>query len=201
MSVQDRRPAATFSTVKADAATIYVATAPDRATNGRFFDENVRTLAFLTSSEIQNGHWTSSSRIDPGRYWVLLNASADFNLCYILDPGTFDPACSDGYSEVLPLVVPKPTIRFTTASTVYPFLGQVDLKLTAKPLGERLPYRLCYRTVKMVRRCLNGVIRGFSWDFPEDHSLSIRTRNLARFTTFTWYVGGVKVASRRVRVR
>lgn len=201
VSVEGRRPAATFSAPRAGFVTVYIASRPDRATNGRFLDENVKDVASLTSSEIQSGAWASPSRLDPGGYWVMLDASADFGSCYLIEIGALDPACAEGFSEVLPLSVPKPKVRFTTSATVYAFLDEVDVRLNAQPLGERAPYRVCYRNLTRQRRCLTGVLDGFSWDHPASDTLSVRRRNLPRVTTFTWHVRGTQVASRRVRVR
>ncbi len=201
VSVQGRRPAATFAAPRAGFVTVYVASKPDRATNGRFLDENVKDITSLTTSEIQSGFWESPSRLDPGGYWMMLDASADFASCYLVDLGGFDPGCADGFSQVLPLSVAKPVLQFTTGATVYQFLGEVDVRLTARRLGEGLRYRVCYRNARRVRRCLTGVLAGFSWDFPASDTLSVRTRNLPRVTTFTWSVRGRVVASRRVRVR
>jgi hypothetical protein len=201
VSAQSRRPAASFSTPRAGSVTVYVASRPDRATNGRFLDENVKDIASLTTSEIQSGYWASPSRVDPGSYWLMLDASADFASCYIVDLGGFDPGCADGFSQVLPLSVPRPLLQVTTRATVYSGLGEVDVRITAHRLGENLRYRVCYRNARRVRRCLNGVLAGFSWDFPASDTLSVRTRTLPRVTTFTWYARGRVVASRRVRVR
>lgn len=201
VSVEGRRPAATFSAPRAGFVTVYVASGPDRATNGRFLDENVKDVASLTSSEIQSGAWASPSRLDPGGYSVMLDASADFGSCYLFDIGALDPACADGFSEVLSLSVPKPKVRFTTSATVYASLDEVDVRLHARPLGERTPYRVCYRNVSRERRCLNGVLEGFSWDYPANDTLSVRRSHLPRVTTFTWHVRSKQVASRRVRVR
>ncbi len=126
---------------------------------------------------------------------------AGLRACYISGTGTFDPACADGFSNVLTLVVPKPAIRYAAQVTVYRYLGQVSLRLTATPLGERLPYRVCYRLKSRAARCLAGVLDGYSWNASADDTLTVTKRNLASITTFTWYVGAQKVSSKRVRVR
>jgi hypothetical protein len=199
VDVQNRRPTATFSAPRASSVTVYIASAPDRATNGRFFDENIKDVAFLTSSEIQGGQWVSDSQLDPGIYYVMLDASADFASCFLTSTGALDPTCADGFSQVLPLTVPKPRIVFSTSTRRYRFLEEVDLRLTARPLGERLPYRLCFANAKGTRRCLSGVLNGLSWNSSATDTLSVRTRGLGRFTAFRWLVGGKTVATRRVR--
>lgn len=198
---QDRHAVATLSAPRASSVTIYLASKPDRATDGSFLSENIKGIDFLTDSEIQSGRWLNEDRVDPGTYWVMIRASADFGTCYDFDTGTLNPACADGFSNVLTLVIEKPRPRFTVAVRTYKYLREVSLSLTATPLGEKLPYRLCYADKKRKRRCLAGTLNGFSWDYDASDSLDVSTGNLLTFTTFSWYVGGAKVASRRVRVR
>jgi hypothetical protein len=45
--------------------TIYVATKPDRASDGEFLSENVVEVATLTDAEIQAGVWTDVEQLDP----------------------------------------------------------------------------------------------------------------------------------------
>jgi len=201
VSQQDRHPSASFSAPRADFATIYLATKPDRATDGSFLQENIKELDILTDSEIQAGRWLNENQIDPGTYWVMLRASPDFASCYIFETGTIDPACADGFSNMLTLTVPKPAIRYAAHVTAYRYIGQASLRLTATPLGERLPYRVCYRLRNGNNRCLTGALDGYSWSAAADDTLTVTTRRLATVTTFTWYVGGKKVVSKRVRVR
>ena len=168
----------------------------DRATNGSFFTENVEDLSVLTDSEIQTGRWVSDRKIDPGQYWVMLDA---YSFCY-LPSGDADPACADGFSAPLPLRVPKPKTRYSTSAQKFPFIKTLALRIVAKPLGERQTYKLCYPTKGGGRKCVSGVLRGYDWDSPAQDTRSVRTSGLKATTTFTWSVGGRKVASRRVRV-
>jgi hypothetical protein len=191
---ENRHPTATFSAPRADLATIYIATKPDRATDGRFLDENVAAVDLLTDSELQAGRWMSESQLDPGSYWVMLNASPDFDACYIGGPTTYDPACADGFSNVQMLVVPEPTIRYAGGVTVYRFLRQASLRLTARPLGENRLYRVCYRLKSGRTRCLVGTLRGFDWNSSANDTLTVTTRGLPLRTTFSWFVGGKRVA-------
>jgi len=197
---QDRHPSASFSAARASDATIYLASKPDRATDGSFLQENVTELDFLTDSEIQTGRWVDENQVDPGTYWVMLRADPDFDSCYDFVTGGFDPVCADGFSNMLTLVVPKPSIRFRARVTVYKSLGEALLDLTATPLGERLGYRVCYRPKSGASRCLNGGLDGYSWNASAEDSLTVSTRRLPNLTTFTWYVAGAKVASKRVRL-
>jgi len=155
----------------------------------------------LTDSEIQTGRWLDDNQIDPGTYYVLLRASPDFDLCYQLESGTYDSSCAAGYSEVKTLTVPRPAIRYAASVRRYVFLSSVDLTITAKPLGQKLPYRVCYRTAAGRRVCLAGVISGFSWNSEASDTRSVNRRNLRTVTTFTWYVEGRPVATKRARVR
>lgn len=200
VGVQDRHPIATFSAAKSDLATIQLATRPDRATDGSFLSENVEVFDLLTDAEVQSGRWVYESQVEPGTYYVMLQASPDFDACWISDQGTYDPSCADGYSAVVPLTVPRPPARYTASATVFRFLKQVELRFGVTPLGDRLPYRVCYRLTTKQRRCLVGTVDGFSWNSGASDTLSLTTRRLARLTTFTWYVAGKAVAVKRVRI-
>jgi hypothetical protein len=198
---QDRHPTAMFSAPRASDATIYLASKPDRATDGSFLTENVKEVGLLTDAEIQAGKWLDANQVDPGTYYVMLRAFPDFDACYIVASGTYDPSCADGFSNVLTLVVKKPVIRYSARVKTYRYLRQADLTLTAKPLGEKVPYRVCFRVKSGKRRCLGGTLEGYSWNSAADDQLTVGTRGLRTVTTFTWYVAGKKVASRKARVR
>jgi hypothetical protein len=200
VGVQDRHPTATFSAPRSDFATIYLATKPGRATDGAFLSENIETLDLLTDAEIQAGHWVDDSQVDPGTYYVMLRASPDFDACWRDDLGGYDPACADGYSSVVPLTVPRPASRYVASTSVLRFLKRVELRLSAVPLGDRLPYRVCYRLVNKQRRCLVGTLDGFDWNSGATDTLSLNTRGLPRVTTFTWFVGNRVVAVKRARI-
>jgi hypothetical protein len=198
---QALHPTATFSAPKSDHVVIQIATRPDRASNGEFLSENVVVFDLLADSEIQSGRWLYESQIDPGTYYVLLRASPDFDLCYQIDTGTYDPSCADGYSALQTLTVPRPPIRYGASVRHYTYLSNVDLTITATPLGQKMPYRVCYRTAAGRRVCLAGVISGFSWSSSASDTRSVNRRNLRTVTTFIWYVEGRAVASKRARVR
>jgi hypothetical protein len=196
---QDRHPRATIAAPRAAMVTIYIASKPDQGSDGRFFSENVEEIDFLTDSEIQTGVWLSEEQLDPGTHYVMLNASADFGSCYISSTGTYDPACADGNSAVVRLVVPKPPSRYSTNFRRYSALGQLSLVLRATRLGENQAYRLCYRLRTRRRVCLRGTLNGFDWNRSAKDSLTVSTRRLARRTAFTWYVGKRRIAARKVR--
>ena len=198
---QSRHAAATFSAPKSDDASIYFSTKPDRASDGSFLQENIATLDLLTDAEIQAGRWSDERQLNPGTYWVMMRASPDFDLCWIFDLSAYDPSCADGYSNVLQLVVPRPTIRYAARVSVYRFLRQVSLELVAAPLGEKQPYRMCYRLKSRALRCLRGTLDGFDWNSSASDELTVPSGNLATITTFSWYVGTARVLSKRVRVR
>jgi hypothetical protein len=200
VSQQDRHPVAKFSAPRADFVAIYFASKPDRATDGSFLQENIVSVDILTDSEIQAGRWSGETQLNPGSYWVMLSASPDFGLCF-RDDGTIDPACADGFSNVVTLVVPKPTVRYAARVTVYRYLREASLRLIATPLGEKRSYRLCYKTKHGRTPCLGGTLDGFDWNSPADDTLTVSTRNLPTLATFSWYVSGARVATKRIRVR
>jgi hypothetical protein len=129
---------------------------------------------------------------------MMLRAEPDIELCPLV-AGARDPACASGFSEVLPLEIPTPAIRFRTG--LYRLTNAIDLTLTATPLGERLPYQVCYRNRLQLKRCKPGVLYGTDWETAEDDTITIRTANLPRTATFTWHAGGEVIATRRVRIR
>jgi hypothetical protein len=200
VSVQNRHPTANFSAPRADFGTIYFSLKPDRSTDGSFLSENVKLVEVLTDSELQSGRWVSESQLDPGTYWALMRVSPDFGSCWNSDAGAYDPSCADGLSNVATLAVPKPSVRYTSRATVFRFIHRVLLELRAAPLGEKRPYRVCY-PLRRGSRCLRGTLDGFSWNAAASDTLTVSTRSLRTLTTFTWFVGTSKVASRRVRVR
>jgi hypothetical protein len=186
---QNRHPTATFSAPGADFATMYLATKPDRGSDGHFLDENVKESDFLTSDEIQRGAWLDTSQVDPGLYYVMLEAT---QFCY--PP---DPACTEGFSSVLTLEVPKPSSTFRGhVGPVFRFIRIVYVDLTVRPLGERLRYRVCWPLRTKKRRCASGVVVGYSWNSSASDSLSLSMRGMAKRTTFTWYVNGRRVAAK-----
>jgi hypothetical protein len=191
---RDRHSTGTFSTPDADSVTVYIATKPDQGSDGRFLSENMTDSIFLTDDEIAAGSWLGSDQLDPGSYYVMLNAY-DYD-CYD------DPACLDGFSSVLPLTVPKPAQKFTRKVT-RPF-QTLYLKLTIAPLGDPQPYRLCWLKANRQSKCLRSTVDGYDWNGAASDEISIGVRAqramLSR-TTFSWYVAGKRVASKRVRIR
>ena len=197
---QARHPFINFSAPRADDMYVTMASKPDRASDGAFLSENREFSDYMTDSEIQSGRWLDSSQLDPGTYFVLLNASPNFDLCY-LSGGSYDPSCANGYSDMAKLIVPKPTIRYRAEVIRKSYLDSVSLRLVATPLGEKVPYRVCFTTVKKKRQCLAGTLDGYTWNSSADDELTVKTRLLSTFTTFTWTVQGKAVATKRVRVR
>lgn len=196
---QNRHPTASFSAPKSKDVFIYVATKPDRSTDGSFLAENVVVTDVMTDSEIQAGTWEYEYQLGPGSYFVMLRADPDFDTCYSIDTGQYDPACADGFSDVVPLTIPTPTPHYVATANVAKWLGQVTLRLAATPLGAKLPYKVCYSLKTKAKRCLAGSLDGYSWNSSADDELTVKMRGLAKRTTFTWYVRGRKVAARTVR--
>ncbi len=129
---QNRHPTATFSAPGAEFATMYLASSPERGTDGRFLQENVKETDFLTDDEVQRGAWLDSDQVDPGTYYVMLEATS-----FCFPP---NPACVEGFSSVLTLTVPKPRSSYRgTVGPVYRFLRVVYLDLTVRPLASGCP--------------------------------------------------------------
>jgi hypothetical protein len=184
---QDRHPAATFSASGADNATIYFATKPDRATDGSFLQENIAATDWLTTDELQSGSWTYESQLDPGTYYVMMNAD-DYD-CFE------QPTCLAGESNMLTLNVPKPPQTYRGSVMVLRGAHIAYLSLRVKPLGEPLPYKVCWRLKSGKRRCVARKVDGYSWNEYGADMLDVGLRGMAKRTTFTWYVGGRKVAA------
>jgi hypothetical protein len=132
---QDRHATATFSAPGADLATIYVASKPDLASGGGFLEENIKRVDFLTADEIQRAAWVDGEQLEPGLYYVMLRAG-DFEC-------PRNPNCTQGYSNMVPLQIPKPRATYhAKVVAVFGRSGVIYLQLTVAPLGERLPYRV-----------------------------------------------------------
>lgn len=197
VSQQDRHPIATFSAPRSDLVVVQVASKPDRASNGDFLAENRVVYDVLTDSEAQSGSWKDDRQLDPGTYYVLVNASPNFSSCYV-GPG-YDPACANGYSTVLPLTIPTPKATYKTKATVYRFLRRASITLTATPLGTDTPYKVCYRNKKKRKKCLNGMLDGYDWNSAASDDTTLKFGGLAKRTKFTWYVANKAVASRTIK--
>jgi hypothetical protein len=189
---QDRHPTGEFSAPGADDVVVSYATKPDRGTDGEFLEEHRASSDMFTDDEIAAGRWLDSDRLEPGSYYVLLHAfDFDFECS---ESGT----CMSGFSNVLPLEIPKPAQRYK--GTVTRFFTTLDVELTVTPLGETLPYEVCWTKASGRRKCLRSEVDGTSWDDPASDELSVRVRGLRRKTRFNWFVDGKRVASKRVRV-
>lgn len=195
---QDRHPSVALAAPRADSVTVYIASKPDRATDGSFLQENVVEYGFLTDSEIQSGQWLDGSQIDPGSYFVMLKATRDFTSCDSYDANdnqVIDPSCADGFSTVVPLTVPTPKTKYTVKTELLKNIGIVYLTLTAKPLGVKVPYQVCWKqpTGKrktLRKRCVKATLSGYSWSADASDELRINTKGMARRTKFTWYTRG-----------
>jgi hypothetical protein len=168
--------------------------------DGSFLRENVEVIDVLTDAEIQSGRWSYESQVEPGTYYVMMQATPDFEARYIFGEGRYDPSCADGYSNIVTLKVPTPTPRYVGAARVYRLLRQVSLRLAAAPLGMREQYKVCFRQKSKNQRCLSGTLRGYDWNSGATDALSVGTGNLQSRTIFTWYVNGRPVAATRVRI-
>jgi hypothetical protein len=188
VSEQNRHPSATFSMPGADLATIYFASKPDRASDGGLLQENIKELDFLTTDEIQRGQWSYESQPDPGTYYVMMRAT-DFDCIG-------QPNCIDGYSNMLTLTVSKPPQTYRSGVAVFHYARVAYLTLRVTPLGEKLPYKVCWHLKTKRLRCASGTVDGYSWNSSADDQLSVRLRGMANRTKFIWYAHGHAVGSK-----
>jgi hypothetical protein len=79
-------------------------------------------------------------------------------------------------------------------------IGVGYLKMSVSPLGEKLPYRVCW-TLTRGSRCLRSNVTGYSWNEPASDLLRVSLRRMRKLTTFTWYADGRVVSVARVRIR
>jgi len=200
---QKRHPTGTFTAPRASSVSIEFATSPGRATDGDFLAENVVHSDFLTDDEIHTGRWLDEDQLDPGSYYVMLDALAE-DSCWSYPPpgykGVLDPTCASGFSDVAVLDIPKPSQRFKVKVEQLRYIRIIYLDLTVTPLGEKLPYKVCWQRKTTRRACVSSTVEGFNWNSSADDSVRISSRTLPRRTTFTWYVGGRAVVSKKVRV-
>jgi hypothetical protein len=195
---QDRHPTVSLAAARAGSVTVYIASKPNRASDGSFLQENVVEYGFLTDSEIHSGLWLDSSQIDPGSYFVMLDATRDFTSCDSYDVDfneVIDPSCADGFSTVVPLTVPTPQTRYTVKKLLLKNIRIAYLTITAKPLGVKVPYKVCWKqpTGKqrtLARRCKKGTLSGYSWSDDASELRRISTKGMTRRTKFTWYTRG-----------
>jgi hypothetical protein len=204
VSYSKRHPTAAVAAPRASSVTVYMASRPDRATDGSFLSEHVKEIDFLTDQEIQTGSWLYESAIDPGAWYLMAKAIPDSS-CYSYPPPDYkeviDPTCANGFSTVVALTILKPPSRYRAEVEVFRYIGVAYLTLRANPLGEDRPYKACWRLKNKRRMCVRGRLDGYDWDSAASDLLRVNTRGMARVTTFTWYVGARTVATKRVRVR
>jgi len=177
---QDRHPTATVS----GADSIEIARKPDRATDGSFLEENRVDYDLLTDGEKVGGRWLWERQLDPGTYWLMATDYAT-------------------YTEPVSLVIPKPTLRYRVSAARGGDTIAYTLKVT--PLGEELPYRVCW-PARGKRRCVRSTVAGFEWTRPgfDIVSLSVHDVSLSkrrRQAKLTWWVGGKRVATETMRFR
>jgi hypothetical protein len=188
VSQKNRHPSATFSAPGADDATIYFASKPDRAGDGGFLRKNINKLDLLGTVEIRRGSWSFEDPLDPGTYYVMMDA-ADYDCIG-------QPGCIGGYSNMLTLAVPKPSQTYRGSVEVLHSVHIVSLTLHVTPLGEKLPYKVCWQLATGKRRFVSGTVAGYSWNSSADNQLSVRLRGMKARTKFTWYVRGHAVVSK-----
>jgi hypothetical protein len=170
VSQQNRHPSATFSMPGADAAEIYFANKPDRASDGGFLRENVKALGLLATNEIRRGSWSFEDQLDPGTYYVMMLAT-DYDCIG-------QPDCIWGYSNMLTLSIPKPRPTYCAAVEVLHYVHIVQLTLRVTPLGESLPYKVCWQLKTNSRRCVSGRVAGYSWNSSAKGQVSVPLRGM-----------------------
>jgi hypothetical protein len=191
---QNRHPSARFGPMPGvEVVGIYLATKPDRGPDGRFLPENTKEADLLTNEEIAAGVWIDEDQVDPGLYYVTARAS---------DVGCSGPACINGFSNVLTLRIPRPALRYRASVKVLRYARVAHLSLAVMPLGERLPYRVCW-TLRGTprRRCVRGTVNGHSWNRSARDLRRVSLRRMRKVTTFAWYVRGRRVAAKRAPIR
>lgn len=195
---EDGHVAVSFSAPRADLVSVSIASEPDRGTDGRFLSENVVTMDFFTDSEIQSGLWFDSDRIDPGSYFVMLNATRDFTTCDRYDSNyntVIDPSCADGFSTVEPLTIPTPKTKYAVKTDVLKNIRIAYLTLTGTPLGTERHYQVCWKQPSgkektLKKKCVTGTLSGYSWSSDASDLLRISTKGMTKRTKFTWYTRG-----------
>jgi hypothetical protein len=204
VSHERRHPKAAVTAPRTSSVTIYIASRPNRASDGSFLSANVEGLDFLTEQEIQTGAWFYERALDPGTWYLIARASAQSS-CYSYPPPEYkaviDPACAHGYSRVATLTIPKPAPRYRAKVEVLRHIRVVQLTLGAARLGEDRAYRVCWRRANRKRECVRGTLDGFDWDSGTSDRLRVSARGMARVTTFTWQVRGRTVARKLARTR
>jgi hypothetical protein len=135
---QGRYTKATFSAPGADVLDIDFAAKPGRATDGSFLEGNLEyTDVLMEGDEIESGTWRDES-IEPDTYYVMLKAS-DFDCAY-------NPSCTEGYSNILKLVVPKPKPAHRGSLTGLPYsqIGSLTLQVLATVTAGAVAYLTWY---------------------------------------------------------
>jgi hypothetical protein len=185
---QSRHPSATFSAPGADSPPFTSLPALTAPPTGASFKKTfgIWTPSQLTRFKLGHGRTSRSSTL--GCIYAMMRAD-DFDC-----PGT--PSCIAGFSNILTLKVPKPSHTYRGSVQVFHYSHLASLTLRVTRLGESLPYKVCWKLKSKRRRCLSGKVQGYSWNSSADDTLDVRLRGMKQKTTFAWYVGGRKVASK-----
>jgi hypothetical protein len=193
-----------------EAATVQVADSPEVGTDGYFWEENVVEFDVLEPTQTR---WLSSSRLDPGTYYLHVSS--------------FTPGCLEcrvrEWSNVLQLVVtapPPPPPRYeASARSIHPdairqrggpwtYTGdtlRVAFRNANAAGGTTQTYRVCWQGVGKAR-CRARTIRGRTWDAWRLRVLGpwvpCRGQRLvgSRDIHLMWSVGGRIVARRSVKI-
>ena len=128
----------------------------------------------------------------------MLDATRDFTSCESYDANfneVIDPSCADGFSTVVPLTVPRPKTKYRVKTMLLKYIRIAYLTLTAKPLGVKVPYQVCWkrptgRKKTLRTKCVKATLSGYSWSDDASDLLRISTKGMSRRTRFTWYTRG-----------
>jgi hypothetical protein len=149
---QGRYTKATFSAPGADELDIDFAAKPDRDTDGSFLEGNLEYTDDLERDEIESGTWRDET-IEPDTYYVMLNA---------WDDCADKPSCTEGYSNILKLVVPKPkpAHRGSLTGLSYSQIGSLTLQVLATVTGGAVVAYLTWYLVGELLPAFEGFASG-----------------------------------------
>ena len=185
-----------------EAWSIEVATKPDVASDGQFFEENRVVWESVRETDTS---WTYESRLASGRYYVHVRGYD--NACFHTQA-----ECGIVTSNMLTLLIPRRPPRYTVglrsihpgairvpgSSRIWTYHGdtlRASFRNAAATSAERQVYTLCYQQFRKV--CRREVLRGNRWDVTRVvmHGPWFRCAH-SRQIRFSWRVGNRVVARR-----
>lgn len=187
-----------------EAWSVGVATKPDVASDGQFFEENRVVFDTVRTTDTS---WTYESRLNPGTYYLQVRGWD--NACLHND---FTTECGVVTSNTLRLVLPPRPPRYTAtlrsihvgairvpgSSRTWTYHGdtlRATLRNAAATPSERRRYRVCYQQFRRV--CRTRTLRGSTTDAVrvDMHGPWFRCLH-SRQIRFFWIVNGRTIARR-----